>query len=303
MSWKLVGIILVVIAAWGMIGCGGEKAPEQKKTDASTPGTAEPGPSGWGNPVLTSEPRHFGPDSLWQYINGEAELYLGYGFVELTASEYKDGEVEMIVDQYRFDTPEHAYGLYSMMRPDDPQIAPLGVQGFFTGVTVEFVKGDQVFSLTAFEESRATAHALQVLSYQLDSLSEGAIEPPGHFKLFPTDSTVPHSDKLIAKDYLGQPGIDDVYTTEYTFDGEPVTLFLADDVAGAKYLNWSQVQAHVEAPAGLPFDGPYFAFNNEYYGTVLVGLRSGYLAGMVSYQEEYLPFMTAWLESLKGVGK
>ena len=296
MSWKQFGVVVVML---GLVGCGGEKAPEQKKTETTTPGAAQPGPSGWGNPVLTSEPRHFAPDSLWQYNDGEAELYLSYGCTGLTASEYEDGDVEMIVDCYSFDTPEHAYGLYTMMRPDDPEIAPLGVQGFFTGVTVEFVKGNQVFSLTSFEESQATSHALQVLSQQLDSLAEGTTEPPAHLALFPADSAIPHSDKLFAKDYLGQPGIDDVYSTEYSFNGEPVTLFLSDDRSGAKYLNWSQVpQAHLKIASGLPFDGPYFAFENEYYGTILVGLSGGYLVGIVGFHEEYVPFLIAWLNIL-----
>lgn len=301
MSWKYAGRLVVVLAACGLTGCGEEKAPEQKKTEVSTPA---PQVTGWGNPVEASEPQHFDRDSLWQYNDGEAELYLSYGFVELVTSDFKDGDVEMIADRFRFDSPEHAYGLYSMMRPDDPQIAPLGVEGYFTGVTVEFVKGDQVISLTAFEESEATSHALQVLSLHFDSLTEGTTEHPARFALFPADSAVPHSDKIVAVDYLGQAGINDVYTMEYTLNDEPVTLFLADDKAGSKYLAWSkEPQTHLSVPSGLPFDGYSFAFPNEYYGTVLVGLRSGYLVGMVGYRDEWAPFMKAWLESLTPQGK
>jgi len=298
---KYSGWVVLMALVIGLAGCGKDDKPERSK-ETPTPMVEPTASSGLSR---VSDVQRFDADSLWQYIDGEAEIYLSYGFVELTTSEYKDGDVEVIADCYRFDTPEHAYGLYSVMRPDGPELAPFGVQGYFTGVTLEFVKGDQVVSLTAFEESPATTAALFALARQFDSLTEGTTTKPLLFGLFPTDSSVLHSDKIVAEDYLGQSGITDVYTVDYEMGGERVTLFLSEDKAGAKYLVWSQVpQDHPLVRVGdIPFDDHAFACDNEYYGTVLVGLRGGYLVGMVGYREEFIPFMSDWLESLAPSGR
>lgn len=60
--------------------------------------------------------RQFGNDGLWGYINGGADLYLEYGFEQVTVQEVQIGKAAYKVDIYRMDSPEAAYGVYSVSR-------------------------------------------------------------------------------------------------------------------------------------------------------------------------------------------
>ena len=52
--------------------------------------------------------------SLWGYIDGGADLYLEYGFDRLSAQEIQDGGSKYRVDIYKMNSPEAAYGIFSV---------------------------------------------------------------------------------------------------------------------------------------------------------------------------------------------
>ena len=59
----------------------------------------------------------FSPKTLFEYINGDADLYLMYDFQELKVAEYlNEKKASVIVDVYRHKTPTHAFGIYSQER-------------------------------------------------------------------------------------------------------------------------------------------------------------------------------------------
>jgi hypothetical protein len=69
-------------------------------------------------------------DSLWEYINGGAELYHTYEFVDVATAYYLQDSTEIVVDIYRFATPDDAYGMYTQLRPGGPGTMNYGIEGF-----------------------------------------------------------------------------------------------------------------------------------------------------------------------------
>ncbi|MBA4391783.1 MAG: hypothetical protein C0399_12730, partial [Syntrophus sp. (in: bacteria)] len=62
----------------------------------------------------------FSPKTLYEYINGAADLYLASDFEELTVAEYvNDKKASVIVEAYRHRTPRDAFGIYSQERLPD----------------------------------------------------------------------------------------------------------------------------------------------------------------------------------------
>jgi len=55
-------------------------------------------------------------NSLWGYIDGGADLYLEYGFNKLAAQEIVDASGKYIIDIYKMDNPESAFGIYSISK-------------------------------------------------------------------------------------------------------------------------------------------------------------------------------------------
>lgn len=288
----LVGLVALIIA------CGGSD-------NAGADGLGKYLPAGLAEQGLQkgAETRTFVGDSLWEYINGGAELYHSFGFVKVTTADYKSPQTELVLDLYQFESSEGAYGLYSSLRPDDPVFVALGVEGYFTGSSLEFVKGDIMVRLVAYDESEATEAALSGLAGKVAADLPGTIEPPEAFGLLPEENIFPGSDRMVGEAFLGQSFLNMVYQRDYLLGVDTVTLFLIDDAVGTSLAQWfEQVSEEERSPVSLvdlPFHESYYLLiANNYYGNILAGLKNGKLVGMINFSDPHQQFMSDWLSSL-----
>jgi hypothetical protein len=289
---RLTAVLLVLSLA---VSCGDKEDPTpNSQLSAYFPETiAEP-------PITrVSDVDTYVGDSLYEYINGGAELYHLYGFELVSNAAYEADGQELILDIYRFDSSHHAFGLYSMLRPDDADIVSIGVEGFASPTTIDFVKGSYVVKLMAFDGAEAVRTAIRVMADRVNLRLPGTTELPGRFSLFPTDRLIEHTSKIYAASFLGHTFLSDVYTRDYSVDGNTITLLLAHDPEGVKFEEWRKLSAADVDTNGLPFDrGQVALVRDSYYGDLLAGSRSGYLAGVVGYTDNVSQFLSAWLESL-----
>ncbi|HSE15236.1 MAG TPA: DUF6599 family protein, partial [Candidatus Deferrimicrobium sp.] len=74
---------------------------------------------------LLEPARSFGPDNLFEEIDGEAELYLPYGMRHLTVAVLgraaRPGS-EVRLELYRMASPRDAYGIWSQYRYPDQEV-------------------------------------------------------------------------------------------------------------------------------------------------------------------------------------
>src|SRR4051794_19771745 len=61
-------------------------------------------------------PEYYKPDSLYQYIDGGADVYLLYDFRILLHQNFKSAGAELTADIYDMGTPEDAFGIYAAER-------------------------------------------------------------------------------------------------------------------------------------------------------------------------------------------
>ena len=110
--------VLVVIAL--TVGCSGSAEP---KSMAPFPRSGDV--SGW---RPSGEMQRFTQDDLFDYMDGEAEMYFVYGFQEMRVQEYASDEAGPIrVEIYGVDTPVNAYGLFTFYRGG--QLLDVGNEG------------------------------------------------------------------------------------------------------------------------------------------------------------------------------
>lgn len=248
--------------------------------------------------VRDGEAKKYIGQDLFEYINGGAEVYHLYGFVEVQTAYYKLDTTEIVIDLYQFDSPVQAYGLYASLRPDNPNFVNLGVEGIRSPNRIEFVKGKYMIRLTAFDEAGDVL--LDSAAVAMNQVVEGSDLLPEKFSLFPVDDMLV-SAKFYPTSYLGHQFLVDVYTASYFDPDEPMTLFLTDDESGKKYINFASAAAEqsITLPDKFGFDGQQVvAIKNSYYGTIIFGLKGGYLVGCVNYKDQYRQKLTDWLSSL-----
>lgn len=252
--------------------------------------------------VKSTETDTFVGQALWELINGGAELYHLYGFVDVASSLYEKSDREIQIDIFRFKDSDAAYGLYAALRPDRSHPVELGVDGFATSSSIDFVKGEFLVRVIGFDASVETATAVEALANNIESNMPGTTNRPAMFERFPQIEEVPSSGKIEAQSFLGFGFLTDVYTQLYVLDEDTVTLFITNDSSGDKFLQWSQ-QVSGDQPAitidSIPFDqGAVLVTQDLYWGAIVAGVRGDYLLGMINYHNAQMTTLTDWLRTL-----
>jgi hypothetical protein len=88
----------------------------------------------------------YGSKTVFAYMDGAAELYLAYGFQNLTVRRYeKSNQPPMTVELYEMASSEDAYGVFSFERQDEP--VGIGQGSEFGGGLLRFWKGKYFVSI------------------------------------------------------------------------------------------------------------------------------------------------------------
>jgi hypothetical protein len=94
------------------------------------------------------EEMKYNTKSLFDYMDGAAELYLVYGFQSLTVRKFeKSNQPPITLELYEMASSEDAYGLFSFDRQDEP--AGIGQGSEFGGGLLRFWKGKYFVSIYA----------------------------------------------------------------------------------------------------------------------------------------------------------
>lgn len=292
-------IITIISMAILFHSCGGER----KSTDGPSCSKFLPDEIAQAGIERSSEIRVFKGESLYEYIDGGAEIYHTYGFVEVATANYTFDETEMVIDIYRFDNSDNAYGLFASFRPDNPVFIQLGAEGFSSPTSIDFVKGAFVVRVIAFEESAEAEQAINALASQINNMLPGSDARPARFSFFPRDAVIEATDRIYAQSFLGHKFLTDVYSRDYRIDNDTLTLFLSEDEGEEKFILWFELGvadgSAEPGPDDLLFDdGKVFVLENSYYGKIAAGLNGDNLLGMINYSDDYKDLLNGWLDSM-----
>jgi len=241
--------------------------------------------------------------SLYEYIDGGAETYHQYGFIEVSTADYKVGGSEITTDIYRFDNADHAFGIYSTLRPDGLTTIKIGVEGVSSPTSFDFVKGDYLVRLVCYEGNEKATKALAKLAHDIEKLIPGKTKYPDKFALFPTLNRIPGSNNITAQSYLGQTSLTDVYSVDIKSNGDNFRLFLTDDPDGSKFSAWiakNKIDPKaIKSLKGLPFDdGKVIQVSDFRHGKTIAGLKDGRLIGVIGNPEKSKAILKGWLNIL-----
>lgn len=138
--------------------------PEASAADAPHPALAAlAGRGGW---KILEPPRTFGPDNLYEEIDGEAELFLPYGMERLTVANLGRGSdpgEEIRLELFRMASPRDAYGIFSQHRYPDQEVLRVETSEVaVSDTTADFFRGETFVRIRAKpgEASRKNVSAL-----------------------------------------------------------------------------------------------------------------------------------------------
>ena len=135
----LMSLVVFILSGWA-------QSEAQATATARDLGLLLPRIDGW---KLTEDPQIYNPDTLFEYIDGAAEAYLGYDFQQLLVSNYdKEGtESSVTIEIYDMGSPLNAFGIFSSERyPEIPEV-PFGLAGYLEGEVLNFISGPYYIKL------------------------------------------------------------------------------------------------------------------------------------------------------------
>lgn len=181
---------------------------------------------GW--KLVQEYPVYF-PENLWDYINGAADAYLSYLFVDLHIAEYINPEGTIIkAEVYRHKAPEYAFGIYSIERTPEYDFQDYGTQGYAEESLVHFITRDCYVKVTTNASGDEIGKIVPVIARKVaESLGDpGPLPKP--LQLFPKEGKVVHSEKFIADNFLGHQFMERVFTADYRVGGDDFILFFME---------------------------------------------------------------------------
>lgn len=237
-------------------------------------------------------PETYTPDTLYEKINGKAELYLNSGFVSLwcrrfvsTADETTWGEIFI----YDMGSDTNAFAVYSAQKRADAQPLQDLRFGYTTADAVFAAKGKYYIEVIGQPDApdllsamrQATKSALSQVGAQQTQIAE--------LSLFPQENLVTDSFGLQITGAFGYQGLTNTFTAKYKFDGETVTIFLsrrADEQAAAKlaesYYQFLKMVGAKELSPGADFDIPGGRIAELYDSVEVIFTDGPFVAGVHS---------------------
>lgn len=175
-------------------------------------------------------PETFGPDTLWEKINGQAEMYLSAGFVSLQSQWFAESEdpasiIEMNI--YHMGDGLNAFSVYSTQRRDDAEKYDLTQFGYQVENSLFLVHGPYYLEVISIQPNEKILVKLKLLASNfirntpVDRISIKEMD------LFPQDNIEKEGISLIARNAFGFERLDRVFTATYNVDGHKLTAFIS----------------------------------------------------------------------------
>jgi hypothetical protein len=145
--------VLICLLTLPQVVAGGEKGNVNPKSSLPTEAR------GW---KWDGKEAKYNSRTLFNYIDGAAELYLSYGFQSLAVRRFeKPGQPPIIVERYELASSEDAYGVFSFERQDEP--AGIGQGSEYGGGLLRIWKGKYFISVYAEGEGPEVERAVLLL--------------------------------------------------------------------------------------------------------------------------------------------
>lgn len=153
-------------------------------------------PGGW---KVADTVRVFTGRQLYEYINGGADLFLEYGFVEVAAGEYlTPGGKTVFINLYRMSDPDAAFGIFSATRRPEYEVVAIGTMGARTDYQQIFCRGSYYIETQAMDTDSLTQREMEYLCGAVNGkIADEPTAEPEALEYLPEPGYLPHSGVLV----------------------------------------------------------------------------------------------------------
>jgi len=225
----------------------------------------------------------YSPANLYEYIDGAAENFLAYGFLQLAVQEYRSQRGQAVsAEVYFHGTPENAFGIYGSEKPLAGSYLAIGSQGYGEEGILNFISDAYYVKLNGFDLGPAGGEILKTLAEKIVGAINGRNGLPEILEAFPARGRVPNSERFILSNFLGHEFLGPAFTADYDLAGQKFQLFVmrAGDENEARAILKRYASLDKAASAQDIPPGPR-TIHDPYNGLVRLAWRGKFIWGAI----------------------
>jgi hypothetical protein len=238
------------------------------------------------------------PDNLYEYINGAADVFLSYDFVECGTLTFENKQKKSFtVDIYRHSNIKNGFGIYSQEKPQQGEFIDIGTQGYYEKGVLNFLKGSYYVKISGFDLGDQDKVLLTKAAKQIAANLKDADYFPKSVSSLPQKGKVEHSERYIAKNFLGHSFLHSSFVADYESNGEKFQVFIMETESKEltrkileAYLNFlKKKQMTVEKfdnESGYRFSDPYYRSS----GKMNLKIQDRFIWGLFSKNQSLAEF-------------
>jgi Family of unknown function (DUF6599) len=223
--------------------------------------------------------RQYTADNLYEYMDGNAESYLIYGFVRMQGITCKSGENTLVIDVSEMNDPDSAYGLFSANRDPNQPIDKIGMGGQVQPRRASFAKGKYYVEIAASPDNDHTA-ALEAFVSKMQERIEGRDTPPEALDWFAKAGLT--SARLIPESVLGLRQLKRGYVAKYK-QGQAFIVLEASSESAAEVMKKLRERFADSSPAQVADEA--FQAKARYLDGICIFRKGRYLGGYANLPE------------------
>ena len=167
--------------------------------------------------------------SLWEYIDGAADIYYTYGFVLLQLSRYQLSEnqdAEITVEIYMMKDPLNAFGIYSTEKKGINQFIEISIEGYYVKDSLAFWHGRFYIKLSSYGIADTDGAVLKKMASDISGRISDDTPTPKVLSLFPPLPGARENIVYVPSELLGLGIMGDGFITDAIFDETTFKLFI-----------------------------------------------------------------------------
>jgi hypothetical protein len=217
--------------------------------------------------------RSYVAENLFEYMDGNAEGYLIYGFVKMQGLNCQSGEDTIIFDVSEMADAESAYGIFSANRDPRSPTEKIGMGGQIVPRRAIFAK-DKYYVEIAI--SKDAPEVLRAFSRAIENRIPGRTELPEALAWFPAGKLAPGTVRLVPESVLGLRLLKRGYITQYEY-GKAFIVAETSPETAAEVLKKLRTRIGETQPARVADEA--FQATDRYLGRLCFFRKGRYVAG------------------------
>jgi hypothetical protein len=284
---------LLLVLSWLLAGTlfGGTATGEEKAL-------VFPEIGGW---KQDGKPQVFSPRTLYEYINGAADLYLTYEFQDLNVAEYKGGgKAAVTVEVYRHGDSTQAFGIYSQERLANARFLDIGAQGYQEPNVLNFVTGPYYVKISGYSTGAEDERTMLAFGRKMEGILGGKSALPKILSSFPREGMKKNTEKFVSKDFLGYSYLHSGYTADYEVGDKKFKIFVIEGKDAGDCRGMMEKYLKQTGNEGKTVSEGAYRLKDRYHGDVDLFWKGRLIWGIVDLNDPEL--QSKFLKAIEDLG-